>query len=481
MLAFLILPAGLLAQDIKEERYMPDLQFTGIETTSIFKITIEQADNYSIIVEAPEEHIDDIMTYVSNGVLNIEYTGNQRNVRGLKVHLQLPVIDYLHVGGATELTGLHTIEASRLKLVVSGAASIELDVEAERLATTVSGASRITLSGLAGRHELIASGVSQVRAYNLSTDITNVQTSGTATARVTVHESIAAEASGTSSIMVRGNPEVTRYNKSTAATIRGIDRAAATTRTAAPTTKASSDTLVIRMGNREVTMIDGRRVSTRTISRASWNSTWTGLYLGVNGYLTPDNSLDLKPEDAYLDLEYNNSISVNLNLWQQNLSLSRGSNSALGMYTGLGFSWNNYRFKNNIRLVHEDDQIGYITDSEHNFKKNKLTVSHLNIPLMIEFQSSQRNPRSQFHMSAGVNLGIRLRSHTKQVYTSDGSKVKDKDFQDFHLAPFRYEAIARVGWGKLNLFASYALNEMFREDKGPEIHPFSLGIRVLNF
>lgn len=481
ILVFLLIPAVLSAQVLTEDRSTPGLRFTGIEVTSVFKVTLTQGEEHSLLIEAPEEHIPYIETIVSGGVLSIDYTGNERNVRGLTVHLQAPHINYIHAGGASAVSGLNTIEAQSLKLVVSGASNMTLDVETEKLATTLSGVTRVDLSGIATHHELAASGVSQVRAYDLGTDITSVKSSGTATVRITVLDQISAEASGTSTIMVRGNPEVTAYSKSTAATIRGIERAAATVSAPKATVKEISDTLVIRMGNREVTVVDGRRVQTRIISRATWSDTWTGLFLGINGYMTPDNSLDLLPADQFMDLEYNNSISVNLNIWQQNLSLTSGPKSALGMYTGLGFSWNNYRFKNNIRLVHEDSQLGYFTDTDYEFKKNKLTVSHLNIPLMIEFQSNQRIPRSQFHMSAGVNLGIRLRSHTKQVYSSGGSTVRDKDFQDFHLAPFRYEAIARIGWGRINLYASYALNEMFRDERGPELHPFSLGIRVLNF
>ena len=81
----------------------------------------------------------------------------------------------------------------------------------------------------------------------------------------------------------------------------------------------------------------------------------------------------------------------------------------------------------------------------------------------------------------GPCIALLHRSHTKQVYFIDGKKQKDKDFQDFHLHPFRYDATARIGWGRLNLFASYALNSMFKEGKGPELTPFALGIRVVSF
>ncbi len=473
----LLFPAGLSAQQVSEDRF--NEPFTGVSAGSVFKVSIAQSDDFSVTLNVPEEFLELIQTRVENDVLYLEFEGRDRRVRGLEVSIGAPGYNFLQASGASTIKSLTAIIADSLELIVSGASNMDLTLDVESLKSTVSGASGITLSGNAATHELVASGVSSVRAYGLDTHTANVKSSGTSSLRIRVTDTISAEASGTSSITVRGNPPNSQYSASAAASVRGLDAVHAV----GVPVEEDDDTTVVRIGDREVIIVDGKRpeVRTRKVQRTSWSNSWSGFYLGINGYLSPSNSLNLDSKDQYLDLEYNNSVSVNLNVWQQNLAVARGKNSAFGLFTGLGIGWNNYRFEQNIRLVHGDDRLDHYTDTIHSFRKNKLTVSHLNVPLMLEFQTNQRNPNGQFHMAAGINVGMRLRSHTKYVYRDEGSKEKEKEFKSYHLVPFRYEAIARIGWGRVNLFATYALNGMFREDKGPELYPVNIGIRLLNF
>lgn len=474
-IAVLLIPAALTASQTTEDRFTEP--FTGVSASSVFDVSITQSDDFAVTLNVPEEHLEDIKTRVKDDVLYLEFTGRDRRLRKLEVHISAPHYKFLQASGASAIKTSNTITAQALEVIVSGASNMELTIDVESLKTNISGASGITLNGDAISHVLVASGVSSVRAYGLETHTANVKSSGTSSVRLTVADTITAEASGTSSIRVRGNPPNAQYSASAAASIRGLEAA----QTVDTGLIEEDDTTVVRIGDREVVIVDGKRPEVRTRKpRTSWSNSWSGFYLGINGYLSPSNSINLGSDKQFLDLEYNNSVSVNLNVWQQNLAVTRGRNSAFGMFTGLGIGWNNYRFEQNTRLVHGDEELEYFID-EINFRKNKLTVSHLNVPLMLEFQTNQRNPNSQFHIAAGINAGIRLRSHTKYVYRDQGSREKEKEFTSYYLVPFRYEAIARIGWGRVNLFATYALNGMFREDKGPEIYPFNIGIRLLNF
>ncbi len=475
--ALLIFLSSMGYAQVSEQRAVQP--FTGVEISAIGQVHLTQSSEYSLVVEAEEEHLPFLETIVKDGILQINYTRNARNPGPINIRVSAPEFTFLHAGGAGSITGINTINTKpkHLQLKVSGAGSMKLDVVTNWLTTEISGAGNIHLSGITQVHELSASGVSTVRAYDLEASSTKVKTSGTSNVRITTLDKLEAEAGGTSSINVRGNPAVTQYKTTGTASIRGVSRGMETA------SIGQSDTLIVRVGQREVVVTEGQRPTVRTqraTPRASWNDNWSGFYLGVNGYLNPDQSIDLGPEADFMDLEYNNSIAVNLNFWQVNLANTLGRRGGIGLFTGLGYSWNNYRFENNLRLTHEENQVEPEFSNVHDYIKTKLTVSHLNIPLMLEYQTRQNISKSKFHISAGVNLGFRMRSHTKQVYR-DGGKVTDKDFQSFHLAPFRQEVVARIGWGPINLFASYAINEMFREDRGPELYPFTVGLRIVNF
>lgn len=473
----LLIPSALSAKQTAEDRFTEP--FTGVSAGSVFKVFITQSDDFSVTLNVSDEHLEFVETRVKDDVLYLEFTGRDRRLRGLEVHISAPVYKFLQASGASNIVSSDNINADALELIVSGASNMDLTLNVESLKTTISGASGITLNGEAVSHDLVSSGVSSVRAYGLETHTANVKSSGTSSVRIRVTDTIVADASGTSSITVRGNPPNSSHSASAAASIRGLG----TIQTADTEIAEEDDTTVVRIGEREVIIYDGKRpeIRTRKTAKTTWRKTWSGFYLGVNGYLTPSNSINLGSELENLDLEYNNSISVNLNLLQQDLFTFVGKNSAFGMFTGLGIGWNNYRFERNTRLNHEEDKLTFPLDEKIDFRKNKLTVSHLNAPLMLEFQTNQRNPNGQFHISAGVNVSMRLRSHTKYVYRDDGNREKDKEFRSYHLVPFRYEAIARIGWGRVNLFATYALNGMFKENRGPELYPFNIGLRLINF
>jgi hypothetical protein len=240
-----------------------------------------------------------------------------------------------------------------------------------------------------------------------------------------------------------------------------------------------SDTVRVRVGSREVTIVNGDDVTTQRVPKErSFRKNWAGLELGVNGFMTPERSIELPADQEFLDLRYEKSVAVNLNLYQQNLALL---GDVFGLYTGIGLGWNNYRLSNDILLVKGPQELEYDVLETGQPRKNKLTMMMINVPLMLELQTRSHSEFSKFHMAAGLNLGFRVSSHTKQVYEIDGKKDKVKTHEDFYINPFRYDLQARMGWGKINFFASYSLNSLFREGKGPEVYPFSIGLRIVNF
>ncbi|MGI8892038.1 MAG: hypothetical protein ACR2GN_01125, partial [Bacteroidia bacterium] len=113
-------------------------------------------------------------------------------------------------------------------------------------------------------------------------------------------------------------------------------------------------------------------------------------------------------------------------------------------------------------------------DTTINYLKTKLAVSYLTVPLLLEFNDGKS--KRSFHIAAGVIGGLRIGSHTKQKYQIGNKTVKPKVKDDFNLNPIRYDATVRVGFGSLAFFSSYTLNGLFKEKRGPEVHPFTAGI-----
>ena len=121
-----------------------------------------------------------------------------------------------------------------------------------------------------------------------------------------------------------------------------------------------------------------------------------------------------------------------------------------------------------------------VTATGVNLKKNKLVASYLTVPLLIEFNTSS-NPRKTVHLAAGVIGGLRVGSHLKLVKEEGNKESKSKSYDDFNLNPFRYDATVRFGFRDFTIFGSYNMAGLFKDNKGPEIYPLTLGIRLVGW
>jgi hypothetical protein len=258
------------------------------------------------------------------------------------------------------------------------------------------------------------------------------------------------------------------------------------------------DTTKIRLGGKQINIIDGWHGTRIRIDKVHpWDANqdkffmeeeegfrghWAGFEMGVNGFADEDYRAYDPDQQYFMDLDLAKSLAVNLNFLQYDISLQKERNT-IGLVTGMGLEWNNYRFDQNISLG--NDGTGMIQpisfDPDWNIKKSKLTSLYLTVPLLLEFQIPVKYNSRRVHMSAGVVGGLRIGSHTKVKYKSNGNTHKDKDHDDFNLKTLRYAAHARIGYRSLNFFATYGLTDLFEKNDGPELVPFTVGITLVSF
>lgn len=248
-----------------------------------------------------------------------------------------------------------------------------------------------------------------------------------------------------------------------------------------------SDTTTIRLGRKNIEIIEGQKRTYINVSRndsLNWhewrnkrkpfNGHWAGFELGVNGLYDTNYSMYTDPSDEFMELNQPASLEVNINFVEFNLCLKE---HRIGIVSGLGFQWNNYKFDNPVTIDKIGNMVQPIDIVENNFKKSKLTVSYLTLPLMLEFQIPVNNHTDNLFISGGMVGGLNIGSHTK--VKNDHSK--DKDRGSFNVNPFKYSAIGRIGFGDFSIYATYSFSSLFKENKGPEMYPFSIGIALVNF
>ncbi len=443
------------------------------------------------------------------GVLEIKSKGI-KNPTKLIAYITLPELTYLKAGGATNVTGETLFEADEMEIIVSGATSVKMDIDVEYLESYTSGAADLTLSGRAGVHKVEVSGAGSLKANSLVSEKATYSVSGAGDAFLNVTGELDGTTSGAADVRYVGDPVTTVVTKKESSD----NRSRYYTYSYPDSTKVKigninievyedNDSVKVVIGNRELRVDDNGNVSFGRTKKKKFNGHWAGFEMGLNGYFNTNNNMSFPKETEYMDLRMSKSWAVHINFFEQNVALAK--NQKWGLVTGLGTNWNNYRFSKNTRLNADSSELRGYLDSGISIRKTKLSAWYFNIPLLFEFQTNRYHKKNSFHIAAGMIMGVRISSHTKKYYNEynknfditeydadiDNYKTighytspnypKEKNFDDFYLNPFKWDATVRIGWGFINLFATYSVNTMFKKDKGPELYPWTVGLTFINF
>lgn len=205
---------------------------------------------------------------------------------------------------------------------------------------------------------------------------------------------------------------------------------------------------------------------------------WSGMDFGFNGFL---NSEYTGYNSHFMDNDLLRSNSTYLNLIQQSVGLQQNRNTT-GLVTGIGIHFQSYRLDNNTTLRQTEKgviepEILYFDQNQ----KSKLSIVSVIVPLLAEFQIPVNHYDNRLYFSAGLFGGIRITSHTKIKYRIDRKKMKLKVPGQYALRDFKYGAMVRAGYRWINVFASCDLTSFFKENKGPELIPFSFGFTLIKF
>lgn len=133
------------------------------------------------------------------------------------------------------------------------------------------------------------------------------------------------------------------------------------------------------------------------------------------------------------------------------------------------FSWHNFRLKgNNIISKVEGTVNGASFSADSNsISKSKFEIVYFNVPVMLQLDLSKVGDVDEsFTLGVGGYGGFRLTSRRRLEFNDfEGSSVESEIKNDFYSNPFRYGAMAQVGWGSFKLTAKYDLSTFFELDK----------------
>lgn len=490
---FVLLSAIILSPKIFADNVTLLPEFNKISVNGSAKVLIMQGAEYKVEIEGPA---DNFYTKVNNETLTINGSSNNNSI--IKVtFIEIRritasgnssvtsegdiITDYLDVKCSGNSSMILDVSSEGLHVDNSGNSSVDIDFIGKTLVAKNSGTSKSTFSGIASSIETYSTGLAKVYAENLDVNSANVVVSGASECTIVPNNNIKANISGASKLhyVENGKTETISQNGT-----YNIERTATYNETTGDTTYNYSlnyDSNVLQRNNTTYKFNKKRRENGFNLNYGSF-----GLgdnFLGLNSSSNYENSDNLYKYDMSVNIP-DRSMSVYLNFAEVSYDMLKGR---VGFISGLGVLWNNYKFDENVRIVNTEDNLlktyRMVNDSTLNFKKSKMTTFNINVPLLLEFRIPVNKCCDEIRIGGGVVGSFVLNSYTKNVYTDKVTNNKIKDYGRLNgvTAPLNLSMTAYVGWNAVKLFAQYQFTGLFKENKGPSIYPFTIGVAISDY
>lgn len=196
---------------VEEDRTLST--FSQITSKIAGDVILVQDNNQKVTVQAQENIIDDLITEVTGGHLNI-YMNNRPKITGgkhFKVYISVPKIDKLVLEGSGNIEAQNEISTNdNLDLVLKGSGNIELQsLACKEVNAELSGSGKLNIYGGNANQihsKLKGSGNFNAAHFTVNEAWINLSGSGNATLRITDY--LDAKLTGSGNIYYYGNPRV---------------------------------------------------------------------------------------------------------------------------------------------------------------------------------------------------------------------------------------------------------------------------------
>ncbi|MBN2348685.1 MAG: DUF2807 domain-containing protein [Bacteroidales bacterium] len=203
---------------ITNERDVP--AFHGIKVSTGIDVEITQDDTEKLVLEADENLHDVIKTEVENGILKIYSVKNIRMAKSKQVYLSYKNLDMIGISSAGDVKGVNTLHTNDLKISLSSAGDLNLDVEAERIKIDISSSGNARLSGHAEYMDADLSSAGDFNAFDLEVKKGKVNVSSAGDAKVYITDEASLTSSSAGDIIYKGEPKIINVKTSSAGDVR---------------------------------------------------------------------------------------------------------------------------------------------------------------------------------------------------------------------------------------------------------------------
>jgi hypothetical protein len=181
--------------------------FNSVEVHGSVDVRIRQDAGNSVKVQTDENLFEFIDIYTEGNTLVIRPRQGYRldPSKGLVAYISAPSFRKVDLSGDCNITSEGTISGTEeLAIEVSGSGDIKMDVSLTKIRTQISGSGSVVLRGKASEFEARVSGSGDVKCFELQTERTALDISGSAGAEISASQDLDVHISGSGTVRYKG-------------------------------------------------------------------------------------------------------------------------------------------------------------------------------------------------------------------------------------------------------------------------------------
>ncbi|MGV8025507.1 MAG: head GIN domain-containing protein [Anaerolineaceae bacterium] len=193
---------------VREDRSVSG--FTGVSLEGIGDLEIIQGDIETLTIEAEDNIIGKIESYVTGSTLHIgiERFINVIPTSGITYTLTVKDLNSIEISGYGDVY-ISSLTTDRLEVNISGGGRIEIDkLMADYLGVELSGAGDFDLAGVVDQQKITLSGAGSYKASDLQSSAVEIDISGAGSAQLWVTGELDVNLSGVGSLQYYGDAQV---------------------------------------------------------------------------------------------------------------------------------------------------------------------------------------------------------------------------------------------------------------------------------
>ena len=194
--------------------------FSGVHVSTGIDVYLSEGKDFEVRVEADENLMEVILTELKGDMLVIKTDRvNIRRAKAKRVHVILPELSELKISSAGDCVGTALLTCDDLRLGISSAGDLDLEVKANRIYLDISSSGDARISGETDELDISLSSAGDLHAFDLIAKKVEVDVSSAGDARVHATEEISMNASSAGNIYYRGDAKVVHSRSSSAGDI----------------------------------------------------------------------------------------------------------------------------------------------------------------------------------------------------------------------------------------------------------------------